>query len=192
MAFVSGAFIVYIFIIFCLYFGIKKEYRWIVLLTGSYLFYWINSEKLVFVIFAVTVVTFFVGKAEEILPSFYEDSMQESAKEPCPEISEGDIRESAAGEAEICNVEGQSGDMLHPDVIVVDPPRKGCDEKCLETILKMQPERVVYVSCDPATLARDLKYLCEQYYEVREVQPVDMFPQGVHTECVVGIQRKHI
>lgn len=62
MAFVSGAFIVYIFIIFCLYFGIKKEYRWIVLLTGSYLFYWINSEKLVFVIFAVTVVTFFVGK----------------------------------------------------------------------------------------------------------------------------------
>lgn len=137
-------------------------------------------------------VTFFVGKAEEILPSFYEDSMQESAKEPCPEISEGDIRESAAGEAEICKVEGQPGDMLHPDVIVVDPPRKGCDEKCLETILKMQPERVVYVSCDPATLARDLKYLCEQYYEVREVQPVDMFPQGVHTECVVGIQRKHI
>lgn len=62
MAFVSGAFIIYIFIIFCLYFGIKKEYRWIVLLVGSYLFYWINSKRLVFVILSVTVVTFLVGK----------------------------------------------------------------------------------------------------------------------------------
>ena len=57
-------------------------------------------------------------------------------------------------------------DMLHPDVIVVDPPRKGCDEKCLETMLKMQPKRIVYVSCDSATLARDLKYLCENGYRV--------------------------
>ncbi|MGE5677418.1 MAG: 23S rRNA (uracil(1939)-C(5))-methyltransferase RlmD, partial [Pseudomonadota bacterium] len=62
------------------------------------------------------------------------------------------------------------------DVIVVDPPRKGCDEKLLEVIARMAPERVVYVSCNPATLARDLKYLAEHGYEVKEVQPVDMFP----------------
>ena len=74
---------------------------------------------------------------------------------------------------------------IRADVVVVDPPRKGCDEKCLETIIKMQPKRVVYVSCDSATLARDLKYLCGGGYEVREVQPVDMFPQGVHVETVV-------
>ena len=66
-------------------------------------------------------------------------------------------------------------DMLHPDVIVVDPPRKGCDRVCLETMLKMQPERIVYVSCDSATLARDLKVLCEGGYELRKVRAVDQF-----------------
>lgn len=72
----------------------------------------------------------------------------------------------------------------YADVIVVDPPRKGCDEALLETIIKMQPKRVVYVSCDSATLARDLKYLHENGYEVKEVQPVDMFPMGGHVETV--------
>jgi 23S rRNA (uracil1939-C5)-methyltransferase len=99
-------------------------------------------------------VTFFVGRAEEVLPEFYEKGMQ------------------------------------HPNVIVVDPPRKGCDVKCLETILKMKPERVVYVSCDPATLARDLKYLCRDEYELGEVQPVDMFPQSVHVESIVLLSHK--
>lgn len=74
----------------------------------------------------------------------------------------------------------------------MDPPRKGCDEKCLETIVKMQPERVVYVSCDSATLARDLKYLCGGGYEVREVQMVDMFPHTVHVETVVCLTHRHI
>jgi len=73
---------------------------------------------------------------------------------------------------------------IKADVIVVDPPRKGCDEKLLEVITEMSPEKVVYVSCNPATLARDLKYLSERGYEVREVQPVDMFPQTSHVECV--------
>ncbi len=109
-------------------------------------------------------VTFFVGKAEEVLPGFYK----------------GEIREC----------QGRDKEMMHPDVIVVDPPRKGCDERCLETILKMEPDRVVYVSCDPATLARDLKYLCQGGYEVREVQPVDMFPQGVHVESICLLHRK--
>ena len=78
---------------------------------------------------------------------------------------------------------------IKADVLVVDPPRKGCDEKLLETIVKMQPERVVYVSCNPATLARDLKYLGENGYEIREVQPVDMFPWTVHVECVCLLVR---
>ena len=78
-----------------------------------------------------------------------------------------------------------------PDVIVVDPPRKGCDEKLLDTILSVKPERIVYVSCDPATLSRDLKILCETgEYELKKVCPVDMFPNSVHVESVVLITRK--
>ncbi len=71
-----------------------------------------------------------------------------------------------------------------PDVIVIDPPRKGCDEALLSTILKASPSRIVYVSCDPATLARDLKILCEGGYELRKVIPVDMFPHSIHVETV--------
>lgn len=69
--------------------------------------------------------------------------------------------------------------------IVVDPPRKGCDEKLLDTIVSMGIPKVIYVSCNPATLARDLKYLVEHSYKVKHVQPVDMFPQSNHIETVV-------
>ena len=101
---------------------------------------------------------FFVGKAEEVLPAFYE-------------------KEKTASDV--------NADMCHPDVIVVDPPRKGCDEKCLATMLKMQPERIVYVSCDSATLARDLRVLCAGGYEVKKVRAVDQFGMTVHVETVV-------
>ncbi|PKM90684.1 MAG: 23S rRNA (uracil(1939)-C(5))-methyltransferase RlmD [Firmicutes bacterium HGW-Firmicutes-12] len=74
---------------------------------------------------------------------------------------------------------------IRPNVVVVDPPRRGCGKALLESILEVMPERVVYVSCNPATLARDLKHLVAGGYEVREVQPVDMFPQTAHVECVV-------
>lgn len=94
---------------------------------------------------------FFAGKAEEVLPGFYE-----------------------RGEGQMCR----------PDVIVVDPPRKGCDEVCLQTILKMQPEKVVYVSCDSATLARDLKILCGGGYALERGRVCDQFCQGVHVETV--------
>jgi 23S rRNA (uracil1939-C5)-methyltransferase len=80
--------------------------------------------------------------------------------------------------------------MLRPDVIVVDPPRKGCDEKCLDVMLKMQPERIVYVSCDSATLARDLKVLCEGGYEIKKIQAVDQFGQSVHVETVVLLSQQ--
>lgn len=77
---------------------------------------------------------------------------------------------------------------IRPDVIVVDPPRKGCDEALLQTILEMKPKRVVYVSCNPGTLARDLRILEDGGYKTREVQPVDMFPHTVHVECVALIK----
>lgn len=79
---------------------------------------------------------------------------------------------------------------IRADVIVVDPPRKGCDEALLETILQMKPKRVVYVSCNPSTLARDLRILEDGGYRTVEVQPVDMFPHTVHVECVILMVRK--
>ena len=80
--------------------------------------------------------------------------------------------------------------MLRPDVIVVDPPRKGCDEKCLDTMLAMSPERIVYVSCDSATLARDLKILCEEKYELMKWQAFDQFSHTTHVETVVLLSHK--
>lgn len=78
---------------------------------------------------------------------------------------------------------------VRADVVVVDPPRKGCDEVLLDTLVNMSPERIVYVSCNPATLARDLAFLAERGFEVVEVQPVDMFPWSSHVECVVLMSR---
>ncbi|MDY5211905.1 23S rRNA (uracil(1939)-C(5))-methyltransferase RlmD [Intestinibacter sp.] len=75
------------------------------------------------------------------------------------------------------------------NVVVVDPPRKGCDEKVLDTIISMQPDRVVYVSCNPSTLARDLAYLNERGYKCHEIQPVDMFPHSVHVENVAWLSK---
>lgn len=80
--------------------------------------------------------------------------------------------------------------QVYADVIVVDPPRKGCDEVCLDTIVKMGPKRVVYVSCDSATLARDMKYLAERGYEVVKVRGCDMFPHSGHVETVVLLSHK--
>ena len=111
---------------------------------------------------------FFVGKAEEVLPEFYEKAAV-TGKEA---VTGNDV--SLA----------ESPDMQHPDVIVVDPPRKGCDEKCLETMLLMEPDRIVYVSCDSATLARDLKILCEEKYELKAWQCYDQFSRTVHVETV--------
>ena len=117
----------------------------------------------------ITNAEFFAGKAEEVLPEFY---------------GRKDAVSHSAGSAE----QGREG-MLHPDVIVVDPPRKGCDEMCLDTMLKMAPDRIVYVSCDSATLARDLRILCDGGYELKRVRPVDMFPQTVHVETVVLLSK---
>lgn len=126
----------------------------------------------------ITNAEFFVGKAEEVLPAFYTGK-------------DGD----GSLEIAVTNKEKRDGEILareqmrHPDVIVVDPPRKGCDEKCLETMLAMRSERIVYVSCDPATLARDLKVLCGGGYELRKVRAVDQFGHTGHVECVCQVVR---
>ena len=112
-----------------------------------------------------------------------------------------DARENAAvngltnadfyvGKAEEVLPEQFEKNGIRADVIVVDPPRKGCDELCLNTMLKMQPERIVYVSCDSATLARDLKILCDGGYTLERVRAVDQFGHTVHVESVVLITRK--
>lgn len=77
-----------------------------------------------------------------------------------------------------------------PDVIVIDPPRKGCDTKTLDAIIKMSPKRVVYISCNPATAARDSKYLCENGFALSKGRAADMFPRTIHCECVVCLSRE--
>ena len=122
----------------------------------------------------ITNATFFVGKAEEVLPEFYEKG--------CVDGELFDV-------AKASNTDALQVDMLHPEVIVVDPPRKGCDDACLNTMLKMKPERIVYVSCDSATLARDLKVLCDGGYEVKRIRGVDQFGMTVHCETVVLLSK---
>ena len=122
----------------------------------------INDAKENAKINAIDNAEFFVGKAEEVLPEYYAEYERE-----------------------------HNGETAHADVIVVDPPRKGCDETLLETIVKMQPEKVVYVSCDSATLARDLKYLCANGYEITVCRGVDQFPQSVHVETVCLLSKLH-
>lgn len=96
--------------------------------------------------------------------------------------------EFTVGEAEVV-IPNWAEEGIHADVIVVDPPRKGCDAALLKTIIEMKPKRVVYVSCNPATLARDLGILEADDYQTVEVQPVDMFPMTMHVECVVLMSR---
>lgn len=94
------------------------------------------------------------------------------------------------GKAEEVLPEQYEKNQVYADVIVVDPPRKGCDEICLDTIVKMGPKRVVYVSCDSATLARDLRYLADRGYEVVKVRCCDMFGHSTHVETVTLLVRK--
>jgi 23S rRNA (uracil1939-C5)-methyltransferase len=79
---------------------------------------------------------------------------------------------------------------IKADVVIVDPPRKGCEKEVIDTIINMAPEKVVYVSCNPSTLARDIKLLEIGGYKLKKVQPVDMFPWSVHVECVVLMEKK--
>ena len=115
----------------------------------------------------------------EIVPQAIEDARRNA------EINGIHNAEFFVGKAEEVLPEQFEKNHVHADVIVVDPPRKGCDAVCLDTILKMRPERVVYVSCDSATLARDLRYLADGGYVVERGKCCDMFPGTVHVESVI-------
>ena len=120
----------------------------------------------------------------EIVPAAIEDARRNAR------LNEIDNVEFFVGKAEEVLPREYEKNGVYADVIVVDPPRKGCDEMLLKTILKMQPKRVVYVSCDSATLARDLRFLCDNGYELKKVCGVDQFPQTVHVETVVLLSHK--
>ena len=120
----------------------------------------------------------------EIVPAAIEDAKRNA------KINNIENVEFFVGKAEEVLPREYEKNGVYADVIVVDPPRKGCDEMLLKTILKMQPKRVVYVSCDSATLARDLRFLCDNGYELKKVCGVDQFPQTVHVETVVLLSHK--
>ena len=120
----------------------------------------------------------------EIIPQAIDDARQNAVRN---HISNAEF---FVGRAEEVLPAAYEKEESHPDVIVVDPPRKGCDEKCLDTMLKMAPARIVYVSCDSATLARDLKLLCAGGYRLKRVRPVDQFAHTVHVETVCLLSLK--
>lgn len=121
----------------------------------------------------------------EIVPQAIEDARENARLNGMENV------EFFVGKAEEVLPEQYEKNHVRADVIVVDPPRKGCDAKCLETIVKMQPKQLVYVSCDSATLGRDVKYLRENGFEVERVRGCDMFPGGTHVETVCRLIRKH-
>lgn len=122
----------------------------------------------------------------EIVPQAIEDARKNAR---INHIENAEFFVGAAEEVVPAQYDRSNGG-LKADVVVLDPPRKGCDEKLLQTVIRMQPEKIVYVSCDPATLARDLRYLCDRGYELKKVRACDMFGQSFHVETVVGLQRK--
>ena len=119
----------------------------------------------------------------EIVPQAVEDARANAEK------SGMNNAEFFTGKAEEIVPKAYEREDIHADVVVVDPPRKGCDPILLDTIIKMEPETIVYVSCNPATLARDLRILCGGGYELGAVQPYDLFPHSVHVETVVLMSR---
>ena len=114
----------------------------------------------------------------EIVPEAIEDAKKNAKRNKIDNV------EFFVGKAEVVLPEKYKKEQIYADVIVVDPPRKGCDQECLATILEMKPKKVVYVSCDSATLARDLKLLCEMEYSLKKIRAVDQFCHTTHVETV--------
>jgi 23S rRNA (uracil1939-C5)-methyltransferase len=114
------------------------------------------------------------------------------------EESSAAVKDARINLAYLSNVElvlGKTEEVLAtitptPDCVILDPPRTGCHDDALQALVQTRPPRVVYVSCDPSSLARDLRVLCAEAYELLEVQPVDMFPHTHHIECVATLQRR--
>ena len=123
----------------------------------------------------------------EIVPQVIDDARHNA------EINGITNAEFFVGKAEevVPDIYKKGGDGSHADIVVVDPPRKGCDQVLLDTLVHMAPERIVYVSCDPATLARDVKILQEKGYEAKKVAVVDQFCHSGHIETIVLLQKKN-
>ena len=121
----------------------------------------------------------------EIVPQAIEDAKENAVRNGIENV------DFYVGKAEEVLPEKYETEGIFADVIVVDPPRKGCDEACLNTMVQMQPKRIVYVSCDSATLARDVKYLEEQGYQLMQARIFDNFPQSVHVETVAWLSLKN-
>ena len=124
----------------------------------------------------------------EIIPEAIENAKQNAARNGI-ENAEFYVGKAEEVLPDYVQARRAAGEDPGIDVICVDPPRKGCDAKCLETILEIRPERVVYVSCDPATLARDLRILADGGYQLKKVRPVDQFGHTVHVESCVLLER---
>lgn len=134
-----------------------------------------------------TISLFLSQKAKKVYGvEIIEDAIIDARKNA--EINNITNTEFIAGEAEKVIPELYKNG-IKADVVVVDPPRKGCDQALLDTLIQMQPERIVYVSCNPSTLARDLNFLSENGYMAIEVQPVDMFPHTAHVEAIILMTR---
>lgn len=138
-----------------------------------------------------TISLFLAQKAEKVCGVEIVEQAVEDARENA-RMNHIDNAEFFTGAAEevVPRIYEESNGALRADVVTLDPPRKGCDEKLLETVLQMEPEKIVYVSCDPATLARDLKYLCGKGYELKRVRACDMFGFSEHVESVIKLQRR--
>ncbi len=135
-----------------------------------------------------TISLFLAGKAKQV---YGVEVVPEAIRDARKNAENNGIRnaEFFVGKAEEVLPEKFEKEGIYADVIVVDPPRKGCDGACLETMVRMRPGRIVYVSCDSATLARDLRVLCDGGYEVKRVRGVDQFGQSVHCEICVELCR---
>jgi len=150
----------------------------------------LNGEETVFDLYCgIGSISLFLAKKSkkvygiEIVPEAIEDAKKNA------ELNNFTNTEFILGAAEVA-VPKLYEKGITADVVVVDPPRKGCEEIVLETMVKMDPKRIVYVSCNPSTLARDLAYLEENGYKTIEVQPVDLFPHSAHVECVALMYKR--
>lgn len=136
-----------------------------------------------------TISLFLAQRAKQVYGIEIVESAVEDAKRNA-ELNNISNVEFYLGESEIVIPALYEKKSLRADIVVVDPPRKGCEQKLLSTILSMEPNRIIYISCDSATLSRDLRILCQEKYRIERIQSVDMFPMTGHVEVVIKLQRK--
>ena len=152
----------------------------------------ISKDDIVFDLYCgIGTISLFMSKyAKKVYGIEIVEDAVKDAKENA-KINNIDNTEFIAGDVEVILDDLINNEKVIPDVVMIDPPRKGLDNKSIENILKVSPKKLVYISCNPATLVRDLAKL-EDKYEIKMIRPVDMFPFSKHTECVVLLYLKEI